>query len=180
MINAKQRISLKTQTIAAFIAIASAVALPQIFHIVGKAIGVHTALGEIFLPMHLPVITVGLLMGPYAGAVVGFISPLLSTLLTGMPNAAILPFMTVELFAYGITSGLLKNTNISSVSKILITQFAGRLLKIFAVMSALCIFGESAITITSVVTAAVTGVVGIALQLIFIPFITSKFEAVNK
>lgn len=179
MINAKQRISLKTQTIVSFVAIVSAVFLPQIFHIAGNAIGVNATLGEIFLPMHLPVIAVGLLMGPYAGAFAGFMSPLLSLFLTGMPNVAVLPFMAVELFVYGLTAGLLKNMNISSVLKVLITQFAGRMLKIVTVIITLCVFGESAVTVDAVINGMVTGIIGIALQLVFIPFMVNKFDNVE-
>lgn len=179
MINAKQRISLKKQAIASFVAIFSAVVLPQIFHIVGNAIGVNATLGEIFLPMHLPVIAAGLLMGPYVGACVGFMSPLLSVLLTGMPNVAVLPFMVVELFVYGLTAGLLKNTNISPLFKVLITQFAGRMLKIVAVILTLCVFGESAVTVTAVIGGMVTGIIGIALQLVLIPLMVNKFDSLE-
>ena len=47
-----QKLSLRVQTIAAAIAIISAVVLPQIFHLMGAMSGISTALGEIFLPIH--------------------------------------------------------------------------------------------------------------------------------
>ena len=64
----KSKLSAKAQTIAAVTAVIAAVALPQLFHIMGAMSGLGTKLGEVFLPMHLPVILVGLLAGPYSGA----------------------------------------------------------------------------------------------------------------
>ena len=63
----KARLSLKAQTLAAAAAVAGAVVLPQFFHAAGAAVGAGTALGEVFLPMHLPIILVGLLAGPLRG-----------------------------------------------------------------------------------------------------------------
>ncbi len=65
----KPRLSVKVQTLAAIAAVAGAVAVLQIFHALGAAFGAGTALGETFLPMHLPILLVGLLAGPYEGAV---------------------------------------------------------------------------------------------------------------
>jgi len=65
------RLSVKTQTMAAAAAIIAAVALPQFFHVMGALSGLGTGLGEAFLPMHLPIILAGLLAGPYAGAAAG-------------------------------------------------------------------------------------------------------------
>lgn len=52
--------------------------LPVGFHALGWG-------GKIFLPMHLPVLVAGFVVGPGAAASVGLIVPLLSSLLTGMP-----------------------------------------------------------------------------------------------
>ncbi len=57
-----KKLSVKTQTIGAFIALVSAVALPQLVHVIGAASGMGTSLGEIFLPMHLPIILMGFLV----------------------------------------------------------------------------------------------------------------------
>ena len=84
----RPRISVKFQTLAALIAIAAAVALPQVAHGIGAVTGMGTAVGETFLPMHLPIIIVGLLAGPYAGLIAGAASPIISFALSGMPPAA--------------------------------------------------------------------------------------------
>ena len=48
------KLSLTTKAAATLLAIAAAVALPQLFHVIGAVSGQGTALGVAFLPMHLP------------------------------------------------------------------------------------------------------------------------------
>jgi hypothetical protein len=62
------------------------------------------------LPMHWPVVLVGLCYGWRSGAVVGMAAPALSFLLSGMPRPEILPAMTVELAAYGLLAGWLRQS----------------------------------------------------------------------
>lgn len=76
------------------------IVLPMAFHSIPNA-------GALWLPMHIPVMVSGLVAGPVAGAVTGLLGPVLSSLLTGMPAAPILPSMTCELVVYGLVSGLL-------------------------------------------------------------------------
>ena len=102
MTTAVKKISIKTQAVGTVIALISAVALPQIIHVIGAVSGMGTSLGEALLPMHLPIILAGLLGGSYVAGIAGLLSPLLSFALTGMPTSAMLPFMMIELCAYGI------------------------------------------------------------------------------
>ena len=76
------------------------IVLPMAFHSIPNA-------GALWLPMHIPVMISGLVAGPVAGAVTGLLGPVLSSLLTGMPAAPILPSMACELVVYGLASGLL-------------------------------------------------------------------------
>lgn len=62
------------------------------------------------LPMHWPVLLVGLVYGWRSGLLVGLAAPGLSNLLSGMPLPVILPSMTVELAAYGLLAGLFRQT----------------------------------------------------------------------
>ena len=80
--------------------IAVGILLPQVFHLAGGS-----AMGTLFLPMHLPVLLGGFLLGPLFGGTVGLLTPLVSCLLTGMPAAAVLPTMAVELLVYGLAGG---------------------------------------------------------------------------
>lgn len=66
------------------------------------------AIGNMLLPMHLPVLFCGFVTGPAYAMAVGFIAPLLRYLLFGMPT--ILPIglaMSFELAASGAICGLL-------------------------------------------------------------------------
>ncbi|HWR23869.1 MAG TPA: ECF transporter S component [Feifaniaceae bacterium] len=79
--------------------IALCVVLPLLFHSIPNA-------GNIFLPMHIPVLLCGLICGIPYGLVCGLLGPLLSSVLTGMPPMAYLPGMLIELAVYGMASGL--------------------------------------------------------------------------
>lgn len=83
------------------ILVGAAVILPAVAHLSGAPV-------RILLPMHWPVILAGLVFGWRSGALVGLLSPSMSYLVSGMPLPAILPAMTVELFAYGFVAGLLR------------------------------------------------------------------------
>lgn len=65
-------------------------------------------IGQMLSPMHIPVLICGMLAGWEYGFAVGFISPLLRSLLFGMP--AIMPngvAMAFELAAYGLVVGIM-------------------------------------------------------------------------
>ena len=80
------------------ICVALCVVLPMAFHALGS--------GTVFLPMHVPVLLSGLVYTwPYAEDC-GQLRPLLSTELTGMPAAAVLPSMMAELAVYGLVTAL--------------------------------------------------------------------------
>lgn len=68
----KPRLSVKVQTLATLAAIAGAVVVPQFFHLLGTGQRAGYCLGRNFSAMHLPIILVGLLAGPYAGAISGY------------------------------------------------------------------------------------------------------------
>src|SRR5690554_5592143 len=66
------------------------------------------AMGQALLPMHLPVIIGGFVLGGPMGLLIGFITPILRSLIFGMPP--IFPTATAmafELAAYGLLAGLL-------------------------------------------------------------------------
>lgn len=172
----KPRLSAKTQTLATLAAIVAAVAVPQIFHLIGSISGMETSLGEAFLPMHLPIILIGLLAGPYAGAVSGLLSPALSFLLTGMPGAVMLPFIMIELCVYGLTAGLLRNASLPSVVKILIVQAAGRLVRAGAILLSIYAFGNEAVHAEVIWTSITAGLFGLVLQWTLLPLILFRAE----
>ena len=82
------------------VSLALCVVLPMAFHAVPNG-------GKVMLPMHIPVLLCGLICDAPYGAVCGLLGPLLSSVLTGMPVAAMTPSMMVECAAYGLVAGLL-------------------------------------------------------------------------
>lgn len=172
----KPHLSVKAQVIATIAAIVGAVAVPQIFHLLGAVSGLGTALGETFLPMHLPIILVGLLAGPYAGAVAGLVGPLASFALSGMPGAVMLPFMMIELCAYGLFAGLLRNVKMPTLAKVLIAQVAGRATRAVAILISVFAFGNESINISVIWMSIGVGIFGIVLQWALLPLITYRVE----
>ena len=100
----KKRFGIKT--IVACFCVVLAVVLPMIFHVFfAKNSGVK------FLPMYMPVMLSGLLLGPYFSAVVALLSPLASYFLTSvlsspMPSLERLPFMMFELLLFALICSL--------------------------------------------------------------------------
>ena len=176
----KNRLSVKAQTFVAVFAIIGAVALPQLFHVMGAFSGLGTKLGETFLPMHLTIFLAGLLAGPYAGVTAGLLAPLISFALTGMPTAVMLPFMMIELCAYGLFSGLLRNVNIPVVAKVLAVQIGGRTVRAGAILLSVYAFGNTAIPVSIIWTSIAAGIFGIVLQLVLIPLIIYRVENMSK
>lgn len=176
----KKDISVKKQTVVALIAIVAAVALPQCVHVMGSMSGLGTALGEVFLPMHLPVLLAGLVAGSYAGAFTGLLSPLISFALTGMPSAVMLPFMMIELFSYGLIAGLLRNSKMPCIAKVLTAQVGGRVVRAVAILMSVYAFGNTAISTAVILGSIATGIFGLVLQWTIIPLVMYRLNNSEK
>ena len=163
------KLSLSIKAAATVLAIVAAVALPQLFHVIGAVSGQGTMLGVAFLPMHLPIIFVGLIAGPAAGAIAGAAAPLASFLLSGMPMLAMLPLMMVELFAYGLVAGLLREVKLPSLVRVVIVQLAGRVVLTAATAIAVFAFGSSKTVAATWTSDLAAGLPGLALQWALIP-----------
>lgn len=113
------------------VSIALCVVLPMAFHSIPNA-------GSIYLPMHIPVLICGLLCGWQFGLLCGLSGPLLSSLMTGMPPAAILPVMMIELAVYGLATGFSMRfvrtgkTTMDLYASLVIAMIAGRVIAGFA------------------------------------------------
>ena len=153
--------------------IAMGLILPMIFRTVNLS-------GSIFSPMHLPVMLGGFLLGPAYGAAIGFITPVLSSVLTGMPPLMpIMPMMALELLGYGFMTGLLfRKTNKIYISLIGSIVF-GRLCSMVAAFILSLTFAPQISPIPYVISGVVNGLPGIAIQLIVIPALV-KFMTTNK
>ena len=87
------------KTVFSAMMVAVGILLPLAFHSIPRA-------GAVFAPMHLPVFIAGMICGPFYGALVGLLCPLLSCIFTGMPAVAMLPNMLIELLCYSVFSAL--------------------------------------------------------------------------
>lgn len=150
--------------------IAIGVILPQVFHVFGQAAG------QTMLPMHIPVMLAGLLLGPIFGGLIGFIVPILSSLITGMPPVPMVYFMIFELAAYGIASGIFNkkvkiNSKLNIYIVLILTMLCGRMVYGLTLVAAVNILGFNVPfgNFASFFGGIVTGLPGVAIQLVFIP-----------
>lgn len=171
----KQRLTTNAFTV--ILAVATAVILPQVFHAVGILSGTGTAVGAALLPMHLSVLLAGMLGGPTVGLMAGILSPLVSFGISGMPAAAVLPFMVIELGIYGLTAGGLSKTKLPTFVQLLITQAAGRIARAAAMVFAIYALGNSQLTVASIGAFIVDGLFGILLQWALLPLLADRLKA---
>ena len=132
-------------------------------------------IGNMLLPMHFPVIFCGLICGWKYGLGVGFILPLLRSVIFGMPvmypNAFAMAF---ELAAYGFFVGFLfshaKWQCIKSLYRCLImSMLLGRAVW-GVVMTVILGLGADGFTLTAFLTSAfINAIPGIIAQLVLIP-----------
>lgn len=160
--------SIRKLTVSA-LCLALCVVLPLTFHLLPDG-------GSVFSPMHIPVLVCGLACGGGWGLACGLLGPILSSAITGMPAAAYLPSMLVELAVYGLVSGvlirfvhtgkLLADLYISLVAAMLIGRIAAGLAMGF-------IFSGGAFTVgiwaASYFAASLPGIIA---HLIVVPLLT--------
>ncbi|MBQ8687689.1 MAG: ECF transporter S component [Ruminococcus sp.] len=168
------------KAITACIAIAAAVLLPQIFHGIGVLSGTGAAVGSTLLPMHIPVLLAGFLGGPLAGIAAGVFSPMISSAISGMPAAALLPFMILELGTYGLVSGMLSKSRMNGFLALILTQIAGRMVRAAAVLGAVYLLGNEQLTGASAYAFITAGLFGILLQWAVIPMLRTRLEGLKK
>lgn len=132
-------------------------------------------IGNMLLPMHLPVLVCGLICGWQYGAAVGFILPPLRYVLFGAPP--IFPIgvaMTFELAAYGFIAGFLYNRSrwqciIALYRSLLAAMIGGRLVWGLVRVLLTGVAGEAFTWQMFLSGALLTAIPGIILQLVFIP-----------
>lgn len=156
--------------------IALCVVLPMAFHSIPNA-------GSIYCPMHIPVLLCGLICGWPMGILCGLGGPLLSSMLTGMPPAAMLPIMLFELPTYGLLTGLMMNclhtkkVYVDLYVSLIVALIGGR---IVAGLSRALIFAPGQYSLTLWVTGYfVTALPGLIIQLALIPVIIRALEKAN-
>lgn len=157
--------------ITAGVLIAMGILLPMVFHGIPNA-------GSIFLPMHIPVLLAGLLLSwPYALAV-GILTPVLSSLLTGMPPMAPVPMaviMTFELAVYALVTSMMArlvkaNKPWTVLYALVPAMVAGRLVAGIVVWVLVGLVGIQMKSPWLFMSGGfVTGLPGLAIQIVLIP-----------
>ena len=151
--------------------VALAVVLPQLVHLVaGQAGGVQ------WLPMYLPVLLGGCLLGWAWGLGIGVASPVVSFLITlafgnPMPALARLPFMVAELAVFAAVSGLfakrISQNGWLAFPAVLLAQVSGRAVFMLLVLIFQSVTPFTPATIWSQIQ---TGLLGLVLQAVLVPF----------
>ena len=137
--------------------------------------------GNMLCPMHFPILLCGFVLGGPWGLAVGFVAPLLRSVLFGMPPMfPIAVSMAFELAAYGLVSGLVwrrvKHTLPMMYAALVTAMVAGRLVW-GAVRFVLAGLTGSSFPFSAFLSGALlTAVPGIIAQLILIPLILTALQ----
>ena len=138
-------------------------------------------IGSMLCPMHIPVLLCGFMCGWPWGLAIGFIAPLMRSVIFGMP--VLFPTavaMAFELAVYGGMAGLLRRVmprNEGMIYAVLgISMVAGRI--VWGVVQVILAgLSKTGFTWTMFLTGAVTHAVpGIILQLVLIPLLVMAME----
>jgi hypothetical protein len=141
------------------------------------------AAGPTYLPMHFFIFAAALVAGWQAGAIVGLLTPFASYAVSGMPPLTILPQVAIEVTAYGLIAGLLRQKfHLNVIWSLLGAMVAGRLALLIAVFIVQAItgnvyspLGPSATPLTAVWNTIAQSWPGILAQLVLIPTVFWAF-----
>lgn len=139
-------------------------------------------IGNMLLPMHIPVFLCGLICGWQYGAAVGFIVPLLRSVLFGVPvmfpSATAMAF---ELMTYGLVAGIMYGLSrwqciVSLYRSLIIAMLAGR--AVWGIVQVIQLgFSGSEFTWKMFISGALLNAIpGIIVQLILIPAIMAALD----
>jgi len=152
--------------------IALGIVIPVLFHQIG--------LGQVFLPMFLPILLSGFFVSPAFAALVGGITPFISSFMTGMPP--FFPFavmMSLEGMALaGIASFFYRKMKrgiwVSMLSALIIQRII-MVLFVF-VVSPFFELPEKLLSVSLITS----GIPGLIVQIIIVPIFVSRFKPLVK
>lgn len=170
------QISNVKQSIITAMCIALCVVLPLIFHSIPQA-------GNIYCPMHIPVLICGLVCNPPFAVLCGIAGPIISSIITGMPSILDMPSMITELVIYGLVCSLIMKTlksgkiyvdvYVSLICAMILGRIAAGAITAF-------IFARGTMTISTWATVYfLTSLPGIIIQLILIPAVYFALTKAN-
>lgn len=139
-------------------------------------------IGNMLLPMHMPVLICGFVCGWQCASAVGFITPILRAFLFGMPpmypNAIAMAF---ELMTYGLVVAIIyklfkKKSAIAIYTSLIMSMLIGRMIWGISQLFFLGIKNNSFTWNIFVTRAFINTIPGILLQIIIIPVIVYSYE----
>jgi hypothetical protein len=160
------------------------VVVPILFHLVG--------LGRVFLPMHLPILAVGFFVSPIVAASAGFVTPWVSSFLTGMPPLPVAVLMSLELPVLAGIASLCYRALKGRVHK---SRWVGKIIAVWSstVIAIVARIAVDLLLLAKVVApilqlpagsfglaAVLAGTPGIVLQLTLVPAIVLAIERMRK
>ena len=172
-----KKISVKAAVTVGLICLA--VILPQIAHL---AVG--PSAGMTLLPMYLPALLGGCLLGAKWGLFTGILSPLASFAVTSafgsaMPAAARLPFMMAELAVFALVSGLFSNkiakNALFAFPSFIAAEISGRG---FFLLSVAALQGVTPLKTAVIWQQIQTGFVGLAVQAVLVPLMVIAIKKI--
>ncbi len=151
-----------------------ALALPQLFHLLGGS-----SAGARFLPMYYPISIGSVLLGLKWGLGLAILSPLVSYLFTtyalgsSMPSIYLLPFMIFELCVFALIAGIFSKTSYKKwyviPLSVLLATVLGRGLYLFSVF---LLEDFTSLTFNSVLTQVYNSLLGAFILILVVSLIT--------
>lgn len=134
---------------------------------------------QLFLPIHVPVLLAGFLIGPGGGLIVGLLAPTAAQLFNGISTTGIIPLASLELSLFGLIAGLAYcRLRLNIFIALLAAIVIGRLM--FGLgLYVLSMFTTLPYTATQYFSAAgplVYGLPGIVIQFVLIPVIVASLR----
>lgn len=159
--------------------IAIGIVLPQAFHLFGGP-----TLGQILLPMHLPVFIGAMLLGPVSGLIIALFSVGIGVLL-GMPSLLIASYMVFELAVYALVSGwLYKIHHLNVILSYVIAKVLGMVTAIMMIILLSSLFQVAFPPTFGTIVMFAVGIPGIVAQAIIItitvPLLKKELSKIGK
>ncbi|WP_315118958.1 ECF transporter S component [uncultured Clostridium sp.] len=155
--------------------LALGIIIPYIFHTTGIP-------GTIFLPMHISVLLCGFILGKKYGLAIGFITPFLNSLISGMPPIyPVAIAMAFELATYGFLAGyLFKEKNYNMYVSLISAMLIGRVVSGISNYLLLTLGGKPYALAMFLGGSFIKPIWGILIQLVLIPVIVNGIEKNNR
>lgn len=143
------------------------------------------SIGSMLLPMHIPVLLCGFICGYQYGLAVGALSPILRSVIFGMPPMyPVAAAMAFELAAYGFFTGILKKPlpkkNYSIYINLILSMLLGRIVWGLAMLMMLGVDSTPFTWGMFATGAFAQALPGIAIQIVLIPPIVMAYGKIKK